>query len=55
MPGSSTYAVHHAGKQSQIHRKHAEPSRADRTPEEMKATYSSNVNNSTNTITEEQK
>jgi hypothetical protein len=35
IPGSSTYTVHHAGKQSHIHRKHTEPSRADATLEEM--------------------
>jgi hypothetical protein len=36
IPGSSTYTVYHAGKQSQIHGKHAEPSRENITPEEMK-------------------
>jgi hypothetical protein len=29
---------------SQIHGKHAEPSRADTTPEKMKAAYSTNIN-----------
>jgi hypothetical protein len=33
-----------AGKQSQIHVKHAEPSRADTTPERIKAPYSININ-----------
>jgi hypothetical protein len=35
--------------------KHAEPSRADTTPEKMKATYSTNVRKTTNAIIENQK
>jgi hypothetical protein len=37
-------AVPHAGKQSQIHGKHEDPSRAHTTPQVMKATYSTNIN-----------
>jgi hypothetical protein len=37
-------SVLRAGKLSQIHGNRAEPSTADKTPVEMKATYSTNIN-----------
>jgi hypothetical protein len=33
-----------ASKQSQIHRKHTESSRTETAPEKIKATYSTNIN-----------